>query len=66
MVLKLYINRESLVKFLQGENAVMTKTTADANYDTEILISTNEYDVSSTIGLESTGCLTIQRKRRVI
>ena len=64
MVLKLYINHEALVKFLQGESSVLTKPTQDETFDTEILVSTQEYEVSATLGAGDT--LTIQRKRRVM
>lgn len=65
MVLKLYVNHEALVKFLQGEGStLMSNTEHDANYNTEILVSTIEYEVNATLGAGDK--LTIQRKRKVM
>ena len=65
MVLKLYVNHEALVKFLQGENSIVAKVISNGSYDTEILISISEYDIANLNGAGEE-LLTIQKKRRVI
>ena len=65
MVLKLYVNHEALVRFLQGGNSIAAKITYKWSYDTEIFIDTNEYDIDHLTGA-SEELLTIQKKRTVI
>jgi hypothetical protein len=61
MTLKLYANSKNIIKFLNEENSISVSPKLDYQFNTEIIIDTNDYQITNSGSL-----FTVQKKKSVV